>query len=90
MKASLSRTLPVWLLKRIGTTATFLNHSTNLYLHMTIQNALDYYGTIANAQAGGRAVVLQDKGNNTICKNVEMISYQDTYYSNNEEAQLLL
>lgn len=63
----------------IGTTATLLNSANNLYLQdLTIQNALDYYGT----GAAGRAVCLQDKGRNTICKNVRMLSYQDTYYSN--------
>jgi hypothetical protein len=63
----------------IGTTATLLNTSNNLYLQdLTIQNALDYYKT----GAAGRAVCLQDKGTNTICKNVKMLSYQDTYYSN--------
>ena len=66
----------------IGTTATFLNESNGLYIQdMTIQNALDYY----KAGSAGRAVVLQDKGTNTICKNVALLSYQDTYYSNNQE-----
>ncbi|MBP5681453.1 MAG: hypothetical protein J6X31_10465, partial [Bacteroidales bacterium] len=64
----------------IGTTATLLNNSNNLYLQdLTLQNALDYY----KSGAAGRAVCLQDKGSNTICKNVRMLSYQDTYYSNN-------
>ncbi len=63
----------------IGTTATLLNSSDGLYLQdLTIQNALDYYKT----GAAGRAVCLQDKGTNTIQKNVKMLSYQDTYYSN--------
>ncbi|MCH5233707.1 MAG: pectin esterase [Muribaculaceae bacterium] len=66
----------------IGTTATFLNQSNGLYIQdMTIKNALDYYA----AGSAGRAVVLQDKGTKTICKNVAMLSYQDTYYSNNNE-----
>ena len=66
----------------IGTTATFLNQSNGLYIQdMTIQNALDYYA----AGSAGRAVVLQDKGSKTICKNVAMLSYQDTYYSNNND-----
>lgn len=67
----------------IGTTATLLNTSTGLYMQdLTLQNALDYYGAVRNGQAGGRAVCLQDKGKQTICKNVKMLSYQDTYYSN--------
>ena len=67
----------------IGTTATILNTGKNTYLQdITLQNALDYYGS----GAAGRAVCLQDKGANTICKNVRMLSYQDTYYSNANNA----
>lgn len=63
----------------IGTTATLLITGQNTYLQdLTLQNALDYYAT----GAAGRAVVIQDKGHRTICKNVKMLSYQDTYYSN--------
>lgn len=68
----------------IGTTATLYNLGSNNYFQdLTIQNALDYYGALSAGQAGGRAVCLWDKGTNTICKNVTMLSYQDTYYSNN-------
>ena len=67
----------------IGTTATILNTGKNTYVQdITLQNALDYYGS----EAAGRAVCLQDKGANTICKNVRMLSYQDTYYSNANNA----
>ena len=67
----------------IGTTATLLNTSTGLYMQdLTLQNALDYYGAVRAGLAGGRAVCLQDKGKQTVCKNVKMLSYQDTYYSN--------
>lgn len=63
----------------IGTTATLLNLSNNLYLQdLTLKDALDYYKT----GSAGRAVCLQDRGTQTICKNVKMLSYQDTYYSN--------
>ena len=63
----------------IGTTATLLNTSNNLYMQdITLQNALEYY----KSGSAGRAVCLQDKGIQTICKNVKMLSYQDTYYSN--------
>ena len=44
--------------------------------NLTIQNALDYY-----ANNNGRAVALWDQGTKTICKNVRLLSYQDTYYS---------
>ena len=68
----------------IGVTATLFNSSTNLYLQdLTIKN--DYpYDPKASA---GRAVTLQDKGNQTICKNVKLLSFQDTYYSNNNNGQ---
>ncbi len=63
----------------IGVTATLLITGKNTYLQdLTLQNALDYY----NSGSAGRAVCLQDKGSRTICKNVRMLSYQDTYYSN--------
>ena len=63
----------------IGTTATLLNTSNNLYMQdVTLQNALEYY----KSGSAGRAVCLQDRGIQTICKNVKMLSYQDTYYSN--------
>lgn len=68
----------------INTTATFLNTGSNNYIQdMTIQNALDYY----NAGSAGRAVVLQDRGTRTIGKNISMLSYQDTYYSNNDNGE---
>ena len=44
---------------------------------LTIQNALDYY-----KNDDGRAVALWDQGTRTVCKNVRLLSYQDTYYSN--------
>lgn len=50
----------------------------NTYLQdLTIQNALDYY-----KNNNGRAVCLWDQGTKTVCKNVRLLSYQDTYYSN--------
>lgn len=63
----------------IGVTATLYITGSNTYLQdLTLQNAYPYY----NGGQAGRAVCLQDKGSRTICKNVEMKSYQDTYYSN--------
>ena len=61
----------------LGSADLFQNTSTGLYMQdLTLQNDLDYY------KAGtGRAPVLQDKGTQTIMKNVNMRSYQDTYYS---------
>ena len=65
----------------ISKTATLLNRGHNTYVQdITLKNALDYY----HSGAAGRAVCWQDKGDNTIFKRVRMLSYQDTYYSNNE------
>ena len=67
----------------ISVTATLLNRSENLYLQdLTLRNDM-YFDGKASA---GRAVTLQDKGSNTICKNVSLESYQDTYYSNNSSS----
>lgn len=67
----------------ISVTATLLNRSENLYLQdLTLRNAMPFDGKAA----AGRAVTLQDKGKNTICKNVSLESYQDTYYSNNSSS----
>ena len=50
----------------------------NTYLQdLTLENDLDYYKADS-----GRAVTLWDKGTQTVCKNVKLMSYQDTYYSN--------
>lgn len=65
----------------IGQTATLFNTSSDLYIQdLTIRNAMPFDGST------GRAVTIQDKGNRTICKNVNLHSYQDTYYSNNNSA----
>ena len=66
----------------IGVTATLFNTSTGLYIQdLTLKNAYPF------DKSTGRAVCLQDKGTQTICKNVKMLSYQDTYYSNNNKGQ---
>ena len=68
----------------IGTTATLYVTGKNLYMQdLTLENGLDYY----SSGSAGRAVCLQDKGDGTICKNVKMLSYQDTYYSNNNNGK---
>lgn len=68
----------------IGVTATILNTGKNLYIQdLTLQNAYDYY----NAKDAGRAICLQDRGFQTICKKVKMLSYQDTYYSNDPQGK---
>lgn len=76
------RNLPV--AEGIGTTATLKNSGTgNYYQDLTIKNEWDYYGRILAGDGAGRAVCIQETGNNTICKNVTLLSYQDTYYTNN-------
>ena len=70
----------------IGITATLKNSGTgNYFQDLTIKNSWDYYGKILEGAGAGRAVALWDTGNKTICKNVTLLSYQDTYYTNNEE-----
>lgn len=66
----------------IGVTATLFNTSTGLYMQdLTIKNDYPYANTT------GRAVCLQDKGNKTVAKRVTLLSYQDTYYSNNSTSR---
>ena len=80
MDKTIIRNAPDKSKESINATATLVNTSKNLYMQdLTIQNDLDYYAIGGT----GRAVAFQDKGANTILKNVKMLSYQDTYYSNN-------
>lgn len=63
------------------------NNTTDFYAQdLTLENRFDYLTSIskqptASAQAA-RAVVLQDRSAKAVFKNVTMMSYQDTYYSN--------
>ena len=64
----------------ISATATLRvakNVSGTYFQDITIQNDFDYY-----KNNEGQAVTLWDQGTQTICKNVRLLSYQDTYYSN--------
>ena len=71
----------------IGKTATLRLMASDTYLQdLTLKNDLDYYA----AKSAGRAVCLQDKGTRTICKRVRMLSYQDTYYSDNNAGQMYM
>ena len=68
----------------ISKTAVLQNRGTGNYLQdLTLRNDLDYY----NAGFAGRGVALHDKGDKTICNRVRMLSYQDTYYSDNNLSQ---
>jgi len=69
----------------ISTTATLRIVGSDNYLQdLTLKNALAYEKT----GAAGRAVCLQDRGTRTVCNRVRMLSFQDTYYSDNETGQL--
>lgn len=84
MEGTVIRNKPDVKTESISKTAVFQNRGTNNYFQdLTLKNALDYYA----AGAVGRAVTLQDKGTRTICNRVRMLSYQDTYYSDNEQCQ---
>ena len=88
MENTIIKTAPDKSIEGLGSADMFSISSTNLYLQdITLWNALDYYGALGNAQVGGRAAVMQDSGNRTIGKNVRMLSYQDTYYSSNDNMQ---
>lgn len=52
---------------------------------LTLENKFDYWGSMSeqNASGAGRAVVFWDRGNRSILKNVALMSWQDTYYSDN-------
>jgi hypothetical protein len=80
MQGTIIRNAPDASTESIDKTATIkiAKNVQNTYLQdLTIQNALDYY-----KNDNGRAVCLWDQGTKTICKNVRLLSYQDTYYSN--------
>ncbi len=66
--------------------ALLLNNSTGLYLQdLTLENDYPYY----EKSSDRRGVCLQDKGSETICKNVRMLSYQNTYYTSNDNQHYL-
>ena len=84
MEGTVIRNKPDVKTESISKTAVFQNRGwNNYYQDLTLRNDLDYYA----AEPDGRAVTLQDKGNRTICNRVRMLSYQDTYYSDNEQCQ---
>ena len=83
MEGTIIKNAPDFHKEGIGTTAAFLITATNTYLQdLTLWNNLDYFAAITAGLGGARAVCLQDKGTQTICKNVRLLSNQDTYYSN--------
>ena len=79
MDSVIIRNAPDYRLESISGTATLriAPGVEGTYLeNLTIENALDYY-----KDDNGRAVALWDQGTKTVCKNVRLLSHQDTYYS---------
>lgn len=84
MEGTIIKNAPDVKIESINQTATLhiIKNVAGTYIQdLTIQNALDYY-----KNDNGRAVCLWDQGTQTVCKNVRMLSYQDTYYSNMQGA----
>ena len=83
-EGTIIRNAPDTKMESISKTAVLQNRGrNNYYQDLTLRNDLDYY----NVEPDGRAVCLQDKGTRTICNRVRMLSFQDTYYSDNEKCQ---
>lgn len=79
MEKTIIKNAPLVTKEGINLTATLRNNANDLYLQdLTLQNDMPYYNSTSGA---GRGVALLDQGKNTICKNVRLLSYQDTYYS---------
>ena len=68
----------------IGITATLLFSGSNIYLQDLALNCSAENCATPNAS---RCVTIQDKGTQNICKNVSLLSGQDTYYSNGAATQ---
>ena len=67
----------------IAITATILNTGSNNYFQDLTLDCIAAYGTGDDTKDAERGVCLQDKGDQTICKNVYLKGLQDSYYSNN-------
>ena len=69
----------------ISYTATIqLNKTNDFYAQdLTLENQFNYWGAHDGSSGAGRAVAFWDRGNRSILKNVALMSWQDTYYSDN-------
>ena len=69
----------------ISYTATIqLNNTNDFYAQdFTLENQFNYWGAHGGSSGAGRAVAFWDRGNRSILKNVVLMSWQDTYYSDN-------
>ena len=71
----------------ISYTATIhLNKNTNDFYaqDLTLENQFNYWGALGSG--AGRAVAFCDQSNRSVLKNVALMSWQDTYYSSNANA----
>ena len=68
----------------IGTTATLLLTGSDIYMQDLKLNCSD---EVAGNPGASRCVTIQDKGTRNACKNVSLLSGQDTYYSNGAATQ---
>lgn len=83
MDGTVIKNTPDYHKEGISSTATLFVTANNTYLQdLTLWNNMDYFKALEVMQNKGRGVCLQDKGTQTVCKNVRMLSHQDTYYSN--------
>lgn len=67
-------------------TATIqLNENTNDFYaqDLTLEKQFKYWGALGGSSGAGSAVAFWDQGNRSILKNVALMSWQDTYYSDN-------
>lgn len=53
---------------------------------LTLENRFNYWGAHGGSSGAGRAVAFWDQGNRSVLKNVALMSWQDTYYSSNANA----
>ena len=53
---------------------------------LTLENQFNYWGAHGGSSGAGRAVAFWDQGNRSVLKNVTLMSWQDTYYSSNANA----
>ena len=84
MEGTIIRNAPDYRFESIAKTATLRiadDVQGTVLMNLTLENALDYY-----KNNNGRAVALWDQGTKTICKNVRLLSHQDTYYSDKQGA----
>jgi len=77
---------PVYEGLSITATLMLAEKSSNTHIEdLTIQNAYPYM-----EKGGGRAIALEDRSIGTVMRRVRMLSYQDTYFTNNKKGKTRL